>query len=262
MLDNLFSTLCWHRLSAALVNIRSSPAMKSHPLSVFQAIIKGVTASLGNTAEPVIFFHIKDKKHTFRMKEGNRINLEIFFCRQDLAYVNLWRHAFKAYIADHLTGKNFDIVELSEIEERNFSRVTADAGELPAEGELCLEFLTPLPFTPAKSRHRTYLTVDRLISLLEKRFQKLFGIEITYKKQGDDFRLLPYYWNYTEIRHPSHSQPGHTQYINGCAGRLYLKGRWSGLLPFLILGGELHAGTDITYGRGYYKIHVSRVIAM
>jgi CRISPR-associated protein Cas1 len=229
--------------------------MKAHPLSVFQAIIKGVTASLGNTAEPAIFFHIKDKKHTFRMKEGDRINLEILFCRQDLAYVNLWRDAFKAYIADPLTGKNFDIVELNEPEGRNLSRAAADAGELPAEGELCLEFLTPLPFTPAKGRHRTYLTADRFISLFEKRFQKLFGIEITYKKQGDDFRLLPYYWHYTEIRHPSHSQPGHTQYINGCTGKLYLKGKWSGLLPFLILGSELHAGTDITYGRGFYKIH-------
>ncbi|GAB4408267.1 MAG: hypothetical protein OHK0032_03680 [Thermodesulfovibrionales bacterium] len=228
--------------------------MTAHPLSVFQAVIKGVAASVSDIAEPVIFFHIKDRKHTFRLRESDRINLEIFFCRQDLAYVNQWRDAFKAYIADHVTGKNFDIVELGEIEERCLDDAESNVGDLHDEGELCLEFLTPLPFTPTKNRHRTYLTAERFVKLFEKRFQKLFGIEITYKKQSDDFRLLPYYWNYTEIRHPSHSQPGHTQYINGCTGKLYLKGRWAGFLPFLILGSELHAGTDITYGRGYYKI--------
>jgi len=250
----IFSSLRWHRLPVTLLNIRSSPASSAHFLSVFQAIIKGVTASVGNIAEPVIFFRIKDRKHTFRMRESDKINLEIFFCRQDLAYVNRWRDAFKTYMADPVTGKNFDIIELGEIEERCFDNVVSDVGDLHDEGELCLEFLTPLPFTPTKNRHRTYLTADRFISLFEKRFQKLFGIEITYKKHGDDFRLLPYYWNYTEIRHPSRSQPGHTQYINGCTGKLYLKGRWREFLPFLILGSELHAGTEITYGRCHYKI--------
>jgi len=256
MNDDPFSSLRWHRLSTALINIRSSPAMTAHPLSVFQAIIKGVTASIGDAGEPLVFFHIKDRKHTYRMRQTDRINLEIFFCRQDFAYVSRWRDAFKAYIADPLTGKNFDIIELKEAEERSLDKVRADAWALHEEGELCLEFLTPTPFTHSKNRHRTYLTTERFVSLFEKRFQKLFGIEIAYnKKQGDDFRVLPYYWNYTEIRHPSLSQPGHTKYINGCSGKLYLKGRWSGLLSFLILGSELHAGIDITYGRGYYKMH-------
>jgi len=229
--------------------------MSAHPLSVFQAIIKGITASVNPIYEPMIFFHIKDKKHTYKIRETDRINLEVFFCREDPIYMNKWQEAFRTYLADPVTGKNFDIIELSNLEERSFDAVQFDAGAVPEEGELCLEFLTPLPFNPEKNRHRTFLSSERFVEMLRKRFQKLFGFEIIYRKQGDDFRLLPYYWNYTEIRRPSASQPGHTQYINGCTGKLYLKGRWSSLLPFLILGTELHAGTEITYGRGYYKIH-------
>lgn len=252
----MLSSLRWHRLRATLINIRSSPAAKAHPLSVFQAIIKGVTTSLGAFSEQHIFFHIKDKKHTFKIRETDRITLEIFFCRADATYVNKWREAFKTYLADPVTGKNFDIIELCNVEERSFDAVLSDVGTLHTEGELCIEFLTPLPFSPTKNRHRTFLTAERFTAMFEKRFQKLFGVEIAYKKQqGDDFRLLPYYWNYTEIRHSSASQPGHIQYINGCVGKLYLKGKWSGLLPFLILGSELHVGSDTTYGRGYYKIH-------
>lgn len=255
MYDNIFSSFRWHRLRATLVNIRTAHSMSAHPLSVFQAIIKGVTSSVGTATEPIIFFHVKDKKHTFKIRETDRINLEIFFCREDPAYVSRWRDAFRAYLTDPVTGKNFDIISLGDLEERSFDILVSEIGAIHEEGELCLEFLTPLPFTPAKNRHRTFLSLERFVGMFEKRLQKLFGFEITYKKQGDDFKLLPYYWNYTEIRHPSGSQPGHTQYINGCTGKLYLKGRWRGLLPLLILGSELHAGTDITYCRGYYKIH-------
>lgn len=255
MNDDVLSSLRWRRLRAALVNIRSSPAAKAHPLSIFQAIIKGVTSSVAPIGEKHIFFHIKDRRHSFKIREADRINIEIFFCGEDAVYADKWREAFRDYLADLATGKNFDIIELGDAEKRDFNSLLSDAAALHEEGELCLEFLTPLPFTPAKNRHRTFLSKSQFIGMFEKRFQKLFGMEITYKKHGDDFRLLPYYWNYTEIRHSSHSQPGHTQYINGCTGKLYLKGRWSGLLPFLMLGSELHAGSGITYGRGYYKIH-------
>lgn len=255
-LSNPFSSLTWHRLSVTLINTRSSPAATAHPLSVFQAITKGVTVSLGDTCEPLIFFHIKDGRHTFKIRESGKISLDFFFCREERAYVSRWRDAFKGYLADPVTGKNFGIIELEDGEERNFDAVALSMRALPEEGELCLEFLTPLPFTPAKNRDRTFLPLERFTGMFEKRFQKLFGSHITYKKERDDFNLLPYYWNYTEIRHSSVSQPGHTQYINGCTGKLYLKGRWSNLIPFLILGGELHLGTDMTYGRGYYKIHV------
>lgn len=245
----------WHRLRVKLLNIRTSSAMTAHHLSVFQAIIKGVTSSLSSSRQPVVFFHLKDKKHTFKLRQGCIVELEILFCQADYDYISRWSDALRAYLSDPETGKNFDIIEIGDIEQRSFDMLASEI-QLHDEGELCLEFLTPVPFNPIKDRHRTYLTAEQFIRLFEKRFKRLFDIEVTYKKiRGDDFRLLPYYWNYTEIRHPSHSQPGSVKYINGCTGKLYLKGKWSGLVPFLILGSELHTGVGITYGRGYYKIH-------
>jgi hypothetical protein len=102
--SNPLSSLRWHRLTAELINIRSVSAMSAHTLSVFQAIIKGVTAFTASDEKPLIFFHIKDKKHTFRIREGSRTSLEIFFCRQDYAYISQWRETFKTYLTDPLRG--------------------------------------------------------------------------------------------------------------------------------------------------------------
>ena len=43
--------------------------MSAHPLTVFQSIIKGTSTLAGCPDEPEIFFHLKNKGHTYRMKE-------------------------------------------------------------------------------------------------------------------------------------------------------------------------------------------------
>ncbi len=252
---NPFSNLRWHRLSAALINVRSSPAMTAHPLTVFQSIIKGASSIAGYADEPLIFFHLKNKRHTYKMKEADRISLEVFFCRHTLESANQWRDAFRAYLSDPETGRNFDILEMADVEERTIDKLFSEIGTLSEEGELCFEFLMPLPFKIEKDKNRTHISKQTLIRLFEKRFSRLFGKEIIYKSDGDNFSILPYYWNYTEIRHQSKSQPGQVQYINGCFGKLYIKGRFKDFLPFLVLGSELHAGTKLSNAQGYYILH-------
>ncbi|MFN3396718.1 MAG: reverse transcriptase domain-containing protein, partial [Thermodesulfovibrionales bacterium] len=257
MLQSLCSidNLSWHRLSATLINIRSSPAMRAHPFVVLQSIIKGTSALAGIPEGSLIFFHLKNKRHTYRMKEADRIPLEVLFCRQTTESVNQWRDAFRSYLSDPQTGRNFDILEMADVEERTMDKLCSEIGTLPEEGELCLEFLTPLPFKIEKDKNRTYISREALIRLFEKRFSRLFGKEIVYEGRKDTFSVLPYYWKYTEIRHLSKSQPGQVQYINGCFGRLYIKGNFKDFLPFLILGSELHAGTKLSNSQGYYILH-------
>lgn len=255
ILSNSVHYLRWHRLSATLLNIRSSPAMTAHPFTVFQAVIKGVSSSTGFSDEAAVFFHLRDKKHTYRLRESDRINLDIFFCGQDIESVQKWREVFQNYLSDPVTGKNFDILELGEVEERSYDILASETGQLPEEGELGLEFLTPFPFRMDKERQRTHLTVQTFLQSFEKRFTRLFGEEIACKCEDGKFCVLPYYWHYTEIRHPSHSQPGNLQYINGCAGMLYIKGMFKNLLPILILGSELHTGMKLSNAQGYYKLH-------
>ena len=98
----------------------------------------------------------------------------------------------------------------------------AEHGALRGDRETCLEFLTPFPFKSVKGKSRTYIGSTSFIKSLERRFSRLLGRKIVYQGGDDRFSLLPYYWNYTGIRHGSRSQGGHTQYINGCVGKRYL----------------------------------------
>ncbi|MCS7258481.1 MAG: CRISPR-associated endonuclease Cas1, partial [candidate division WOR-3 bacterium] len=93
------------------------------------------------------------------------------------------------------------------------------------------------------------------IQCFTKHFKKLFNQEFTYQSNQDNFSVLPYYWRYTEIYHFDKQNPKKVQYINGCFGRLYLKGKFTDFLPFLILGSELHAGQKLSFSWGYYQLH-------
>jgi len=57
------SSLRWYRLPVTLLNIRSLPGKSAHPVSVFQAIIKGVSLSIGKEDEPLVIFHIRNRRH-------------------------------------------------------------------------------------------------------------------------------------------------------------------------------------------------------
>jgi len=233
--------------------------MSAHPIAVFQAIVKGVTLSLGGS-EPApqeelkVFFHLTGRRHTSKLNRSDRLSLEVLFCSYSRQYAERWREAFEKYLADPLTGKNYDIVKLGEVEDRNLAMLTAEHGELPTDGELCLDFLTPLPFKPERDKNRVAISTNGFMQILTRRLSRLFGKELVYRFGEDDFYLLPYYWNYTEIRHPSKSQEGQTQYLNGCAGKLYIRGRFAGLLPWLLAASELHTGTKLSNSQGYFNI--------
>lgn len=253
------STLSWHRLPVSLRNVRMSPARKAEPFAIVQAIIKDVTAKFEKVEEALVFFHIKDRRHTYKMQLMDTLPLEIFFFQKNEDYVNRWLIAFKDYLADEKTGRNFDLVFAGPSEKRNLAAVAAEIGQINTEGEICLEFVTPFPFKRRPGKHRTQIDKATFISSYTNRFSRLLGQPVVYKSENDDFSVLPYYWTYTEFRHVSQSQPGTHQLINGCFGRLYLKGRFTDFLPFLILGSELHAGTKLSNAQGYYQLHAKSV---
>jgi len=235
--------------------------MAAHPLSVFQAIIKGVTSLVDSydinekPDDDFIFFHIKNRKLAYRIKLHDEIPIEVLFFGKEPDYVRKWLEAFIFYLSDPKTGKNFDILNIGEIEKRNYDLVAGEANINKTDGEISLEFLAPFPFEPEKGKNRTFISRDEFIKSFEKRFSRLFNEDIKYKSEDDCFSILPYYWNYTEIKHYSKSQKGEIQYIKGCSGNLYIKGRFKDFLPFLIIGSEIHAGSKISNSQGYYLLH-------
>ena len=218
-------------------------------------VIRGARSAEETDDELLPVFHVKNRRHNFRMQVSDTIPLEIYFFRKGEEYARQWRDAFRAYLADPETGRNFEVVKMADIEERSFGSVASETGLHKGEGEVCLEFLTPFPFKSAKGKLRTYISPIAFVKSFERRFSRLLGRDIVYHSKDDRFSILPYYWNYTKIRHGSRSQGGHTQYINGCVGKLYVKGQFHDFLPFLILGSELHAGTKLSNAQGYYLAH-------
>lgn len=249
--DILFN-LSWYRLQVELLNIRRSPLLRAHPISIIEAIIKGTNFFINHQLPTV--FHIKGKGLPFKIRENVTVPVEILLFQCDDSQAMQWKDGFINYMNHPETEKNFQIQSITGPFRRSLYDLCPENSRLPCNGEICLEFLTPFHFNRHKDKPRTFITKDVFINSFLKRIKRLFNIEFNYAV-NDTFHLLPYYWHYAEIKHPSRSQKGHMQYINGCTGKLYIKGTFNELLPLLLLGSEIHAGTKISNSYGYYILH-------
>jgi len=264
MTSHSLSDLSWYRLSFTLLNIRRIDQDKGKrlekpiekPVFIFDAIIRGVT-NLTGIPDDSIIFHLRNNKFYKGYRKDDYIDLDVFFCRHDLSYVEKWRSALTAYLDDPIQGKNFKLVQCAPPEKRSYQALAEEIGPVPEQGEICLAFFTPMPFKPPKGKPRIYLDKAQFIRLLEKRIERLFRNKSIKFHGPDEFRLLPYYWHYDDsYKHASKSCPGNTQILNGCVGRLYIKGNLKGVLPFIILCSELHAaGADLPCAQGHYRLH-------
>jgi CRISPR-associated protein Cas1 len=253
-----FNKIDWFKLSVTFRSRKTSDIMKSHPFSVIEAIIKAVNAKTFSEMPqkpPKPIFHITDQKHTFRLSPDLIFNVDVFFFQMNFEEVGKWHQFFSLYLSKNENTKTLSLVETRDPELRNYDILKDELKPFPEQGEVCLEFLTPLFFKTKPNKVRTHLDTSGFIKGFERRFSRLFGINFTYKKQNDDFFIIPAYWNYTEIKHSSRSQPRATQYVNGCVGDLYLKGTLKNFIPYLAVGSEIHAGTKLSNSQGYFKLH-------
>jgi CRISPR-associated endonuclease Cas1 len=255
--DHPFGGLSWYRLRATLTQTRSGPQVRSHPLVIIDAIQKSVTGILsrGVDTRPQVLFHIEHTKEQGGSVRGTYpVTFLLVGCDQHCA--EFWRETLRLYLTDETAPRNYALSQLGEVEERSYAMLALENGDLPDVRELCLCVHTPLPFTPEPGKDRTHLSLAQFIRMYEKRFSRLFDRDIRYAG-SQEVSLLSHCWHYSEIRHRSRSQPGATQYVKGCVGPLYLRGEWRALYPFILLGSELHTGTKLAHGQGYYTIEAT-----
>ena len=253
-----FKNLHWFRLKITLMGRKTSFVKKTRPVEVAQAVIEAVQARSYPENHPqrnnFPIFHFPNKPFNFKINDAAKIPFHLLFFKTSGEEVNKWRHLLIDYFTEEKNCKTFNLVETEEVEERNFDLLTAETGDIPGKGELCLEFLSPFPFKREKGKPRVYIDKTLFIQTFEKRFLTLFGKSFKYQSKDDHFEILPYYWHYTDIKHSSKSQPGTTQYIKGCSGKFYLKGTFKNFLPFIILGSEVHGSTKRSNSQGYYRV--------
>ncbi len=252
--------LRWHRVDAVLVNTRVARPAAAHPFAVVQAVMKGATAEAARggrelSAGSSVFFHLRGRHHGSRLAEGARMPVAFVLCGVDDATARGWADALTRHLGPGGRGRNFRLDGDPVCRARGWADAVADNPPPAPEGEACLEFLSPVPLDRQPGKPRGFLDAAGLVVLLERRLRLLFGVEGAYDPGDDAFEVLHPYWEYIEIRHSSRSQPGHTQLVKGCVGKLYIKGRYANLLPLLVLGAELHAGPKRSNSQGYYRLH-------
>jgi CRISPR-associated protein Cas1 len=255
MLFSELSQVKWVKLKAVFKASPSETSLVSSPLCAMEAITKAVSDRVWGITDkewknrPIFHFH--GKPHNFKLNPDELYEVEFIFTDKDLDEVNNWRHFLQEYFNQEDNCRTFYPTEIFPPEPRQLNSLIEEIGEIPDQGEICLKFLTPLFFKPKAGKTRYYLDSPSFMRSLINRFNRLFNLNLIYEPTPE-FQTLPYYWEYTEIKHKSHSQPGHYQFINGCIGHLYLRGNFSKVKPLLYLASELHAGTKFSNSLGYF----------
>lgn len=255
-------SITWYRISVTLKNIRFLHSLvKEHPISIINGIIETVNYQYGlsKKGRQKVIFHIVNKNPAFKIREGTYIPIEIFLCGFSTEEAKSWIMHFIDYLSQSPNNSNFEISTKPTLAERNYYSVLQEFGNINTEGELCLEFLSPIPFIQGEGKHKTALITKDFISLFTKRIFKLFGVDLSTYSGNDSLKIISNFWHFQEIKHFSKSNQDGVQFIKGCVGQLYLKGNFSEMLPLLILCSELHAGDKIENSQGYFIIYKKHV---
>lgn len=249
-LPELITTTCWFRIRASF---EARNSLSTSAYSVIEAVTKEIQNSIDFATE--IIFHIDGKPLKYKLKRNRKFDVTFLLPTPSAEEAIIFTNALQIYFQDSWNARNLTLIEAYTPELRNYNTLQEELlDKLLKQQELCLDFLTPLSFKPQHPKKRAHIEIKEFLSLLSSRLKRIFNIETSITIDRDEIIFLPY-WSYEELAVSSFSQRGNTRYINGCTGKIYLRGNLKPLLPYIILCSELHAGSSLSYGRGYYIIH-------
>jgi CRISPR-associated protein Cas1 len=248
--------LAWHRLRLTVAP-HFHLGQKTPALIVLNALAKSVkTGPDPNPERPAIrrALHVPgEPAHRLRRQPGEALTLDILFFGATDADVQAWADAFARYLAEYPKA-HFDLAAPPASYRHTGAELAVVPPETPHHAEL--EFLSPLPFKRSPNAPRTRLSLDGFLTLLQRRLKNLFGLEPPWPDL-ENCDMQSAYWEYLELHHASKSQPGQTQYYNGCIGSLYFRGDIGPLLPWLRLAEAVHAGGGLALNAlGYCRLHL------
>lgn len=121
--------------------------------------------------------------------------------------------------------------------------------------ETCLDFVTPLNFTPHNKKRQWLIDKDAFFNRLTARITHFFDFSLPgASRYWHEIRLLPYFWQPGFDRsHKSSSNKGSIR-LRGATGPLFLRGPLAGIWPLLLLGSEFGCGAKSAFGAGHFRI--------
>jgi len=249
--QNNLRNLRWHKVDAI---IKGNNTLSTSPYSIVEAILQDIKTIL--YWQNPFFFHINNHPFKTKTQKGHTMHLSIILINHTQDEAQLFTSALHDYFQDPWNSRNISLIEISPPKLRKGIEIINEnpLSEVSYKNEISVEFLTPLPFKPLHPKKRCYIGKSEFLSLIYDRLDRLFPNIEKPLVDENAFEILPY-WCYDELIMPSTSQPGHNRYINGCIGKVYFKGNLSEIIEPLAVCSELHAGTSLSYARGYYIIH-------
>lgn len=241
--------LNWYRIRA---DLKANHTLNTLAYSVLEAITKEIKSNIGYEGD--IIYHITKRSFRYRLRADDIFTVEIILPRATYEDSQIWADAIDIYFQDSWNSRNVSLINLEEPELRNYEVLRQEKEEqLRDRDEICLDFLTPTPIKIKHPKKRAHIEERDFIGLFTSAINKLFGVKHSVSLDDDTLRILVY-WNYEEYRVNSFSQRSSSRLINGCMGKVYIKGALEKVIPLLLICEEIHAGSSLTYGRGYYVI--------
>lgn len=254
-LAEILPRLQWHRCELQLAPQRHI-GRASHALVVLNALLKSV--KVGTDPQPDLprvkrTFRVPHRSaHRLYLPAGKPFTLQVSFFGATDADIDRWLQDFGHHLQSQPQA-GFSLLGPPQVTRCHGQDLLPWTQATPDNAEL--ELLSPMPFQRRPGSPRTGLDVEQLGQLLVRRLKSLFGLQAR-PPDSRKVRLTTAYWHYFEIHHASKSQPGSTQYYNGCVGSLYLRGELDSWLPWLQLAQVLHVSGSVALNPlGYMRLH-------
>lgn len=249
----------WHVLTLPLAPLRTI-GNDTPTLVVLNALLKSVKPACQPVQPVRLAFHVPDQvAHRLKLKKETPFTLHVACFGADEYWIAAWLAALREHLQIQSAGFILVGDPSWQKQQWQWSDVNSCSGNIEHDSPTVhaeLEFLSPLPFKRAHGASRTHLEKAVFFQQLAQRIKQLFG---THPPLPDltQVNWQSHHWHYTELPQPSHSQPGHIRYFNGCSGTLYLSGVLAPVLPWLQLAEKIHAGGSLELNPlGYCRLHI------
>ncbi len=255
--------LKWHSLRSTLTCCKVPE--RTYPGHAFTAVRALLANTLGRQPGRVVFHGTDIPLFRQPIRSGIEISLEVHLLGFDDAAAANWCRSFFDCVNDP-SDSCFAVSSSTLPESVGFT----DLPEPAVCDEWTLDFVSPMPFHRTNGEGRTILRPATLTGSIHRRLEALFGTRLPGMPAPETLELLPFYWQYAELRDHS-ALPGkpsvksaargkkggapHFRHMDGCIGPLLVRGELGSFMPWFMLAQALHAGGSVEInGLGHFKL--------